>query len=243
MFTLFWKEVSSFLNSLIGYIVIAVFLLVNGLFLWVFPLESNILDFGFANLDGLFLIAPFVFLFLIPAITMRFFSEEKKSGTIELLMTKPLTDMQVIFAKYFAGLTLVVFSLLPTLVYFFSVYQLGFPKGNLDIGGMWGSYIGLLFLGASFVAIGLFASSITDNQIVSFIVAVLLSGFIYIGFEFIYSLDLFGNFDLFIKTLGINSHYSAMSRGVIDTRDLLYFLSIIAFFILLTKISLESRKW
>ncbi len=243
MFTLFWKEVSSFLNSLIGYIVIAVFLLVNGLFLWVFPLESNILDFGYANLDGLFLIAPFVFLFLITAITMRFFSEEKKSGTIELLMTKPLTDMQVIFAKYFAGLILVVFSLLPTLVYFFSVYQLGFPKGNLDIGGMWGSYIGLLFLGASFVAIGLFASSITDNQIVSFIVAVLLSGFIYIGFEFIYSLDLFGNFDLFIKTLGINSHYSAMSRGVIDTRDLLYFLSIIAFFILLTKISLESRKW
>lgn len=243
MFTLFWKEVSSFLNSLIGYIVIAVFLLVNGLFLWVFPLESNILDFGYANLDGLFLLAPFVFLFLIPAITMRFFSEEKKSGTIELLMTKPLTDMQVILAKYFAGLTLVVFSLLPTLVYFFSVYQLGFPKGNLDIGGMWGSYIGLLFLGASFVAIGLFASSVTDNQIVSFIVAVLLSGFIYIGFEFIYSLDLFGNFDLFIKTLGINSHYSAMSRGVIDTRDLLYFLSIIAFFILLTKISLESRKW
>ncbi|MCD4789353.1 MAG: gliding motility-associated ABC transporter permease subunit GldF [Bacteroidales bacterium] len=243
MFTLFWKEVNSFLNSLIGYIVIAVFLLVNGLFLWVFPLESNILDFGYANLDGLFLLAPFVFLFLIPAITMRFFSEEKKSGTIELLMTKPLTDMQVILAKYFAGLTLVVFSLLPTLVYFFSVYQLGFPKGNLDIGGMWGSYIGLLFLGASFVAIGLFASSITDNQIVSFIVAVLLSGFIYIGFEFIYSLDLFGNFDLFIKTLGINSHYSAMSRGVIDTRDLLYFLSIIAFFILLTKIALESRKW
>ena len=243
MFTLFWKEVNSFLNSLIGYIVIAVFLLVNGLFLWVFPLESNILDFGYANLDGLFLLAPFVFLFLIPAITMRFFSEEKKSGTIELLMTKPLTDMQVILAKYFAGLTLVVFSLLPTLVYFFSVYQLGFPKGNLDIGGMWGSYIGLLFLGASFVAIGLFASSITDNQIISFIVAVILSGFIYIGFEFIYSLDLFGNFDLFIKTLGINSHYSAMSRGVIDTRDLLYFLSIIAFFILLTKIALESRKW
>jgi len=174
---------------------------------------------------------------------MRFFAEEKKSGTIELLMTKPLTDLQVILAKYFAGLTLVIFSLLPTLVYFFSVYQLGFAEGNLDIGGMWGSYIGLLFLGASFVAIGLFASSVTDNQIVSFIIAVFLSGFIYIGYEFIYSLALFGNFDLFIKTLGINSHYSAMSRGVIDTRDLLYFLSIITFFILLTKISLESRKW
>ena len=243
MYTLFKKEISSFLNSLLGYVVIAVFLLVNGLFLWVFPLESNILDFGYANLDGLFLLAPFVFLFLIPAITMRFFAEEKKSGTIELLMTKPLTDIQVILAKYFAGLTLVIIALLPTLFYFFSVYQLGFPEGNIDTGGMWGSYIGLLFLGASFVAIGLFASSITDNQIISFILAALFSGFIYIGFEFIYSLDLFGNIDLFIKTLGISSHYSAMSRGVIDTRDLLYFLSLIILFILLTKISVESRKW
>ncbi len=243
MLILFKKEISSFLNSLLGYVVIAVFLLVNGLFLWVFPLESNILDFGYANLDGLFLLAPFVFLFLIPAITMRFFAEEKKSGTIELLMTKPLTDMQVILAKYFAGLTLVIIALLPTLFYFFSVYQLGFPKGNIDTGGMWGSYIGLLFLGASFVAIGIFASSITDNQIISFILAALLSGFIYIGFEFIYSLDLFGNIDLFIKTLGISSHYTAMSRGVIDTRDILYFLSLIGLFILLTKISIESRKW
>ena len=158
-------------------------------------------------------------------------------------MTKPITDMQVILAKYFAGLVLVIIALLPTLFYFFSVYQLGFPKGNIDTGGMWGSYIGLLFLAASFVAIGIFASSITDNQIISFILAALLSGFIYIGFEFIYSLDLFGNIDLFIKTLGISSHYTAMSRGVIDTRDILYFLSLIGLFILLTKISIESRKW
>ena len=243
MFILFKKEINSFLSSLLGYIVIAVFLLVNGLFLWVFPLDSNILDFGYANIDGLFLISPFVFLFLIPGITMRFFAEEKKSGTIELLMTKPLTDLQVILSKYFAGLTLVIFSLLPTLIYFFSVYRLGLPIGNIDTGGMWGSYIGLLFLGASFVAIGLFSSAITDNQIISFILAVILSGFIYMGFEIIYSLDLFGNFDLFIKSLGINAHYSAISRGVIDTRDVLYFLSLIALFILLTKISLESRKW
>jgi len=243
MLTLYKKEINSFLNSLLGYIVIAVFLLVNGLFLWVFPLESNIIDFGYASLDGLFTLAPFVFLFLIPAITMRFFAEEKKSGTIELLMTKPLTDFQVIFAKYLAGLTLVIISLLPTLIYFFSVYQLGFPKGNIDTGGMWGSYIGLLFLGASFIAIGLFASSITDNQIISFIIAALLCGFIYIGFEFIHNLNLFGNVDLFIKTLGISSHYSYMSKGVIDTRDLLYFISLISLFILLTKISLESRKW
>lgn len=243
MFTLFKKEISSFLNSLLGYIVIIVFLLVNGLFLWVFPLESNIPDFGYANLDGLFTLAPFVFLFLIPAITMRFFAEEKKSGTLELLVTKPLTDIQVILAKYFAGVSLVFISLIPTLVYFYSVYQLGFPKGNIDTGGMWGSYIGLLFLGASFVSIGAFASSITDNQIISFIIGALLCGFIYLGFEFIYSLDLFGNFDLFIKTLGISTHYSSMSKGVIDTRDALYFLSLIAVFILLTKISTESRKW
>ncbi|RLD56603.1 MAG: gliding motility-associated ABC transporter permease subunit GldF [Bacteroidetes bacterium] len=243
MFTLFKKEISSFLNSLLGYIVIAVFLLVNGLFLWVFPMESNILDFGYANIDGLFLIAPFVFLFLIPAITMRFFAEEKKTGTIELLMTRPLTDLQVIFAKYFAALLLVVISLVPTFLYFFSVYQLGFPAGNLDVGGILGSYVGLLFLAASFVAIGLFASSITDNQIISFILAVFLSGFAYLGFEFIYGLDLFGKVDLFIQTLGISAHYSSMSRGVIDTRDLIYFISLIAFFILLTKTSLESRKW
>ncbi len=243
MITLFKKEISSFLSSLIGYIVITVFLLINGLFLWVFPSEFNILDYGYANIDGLFLIAPFVFLFLIPAITMRSFSDEKKSGTIEILLTKPLSDYQIIFAKFLAGFALVVFSLIPTLIYFISVYQLGFPKGNIDTGGMWGSYIGLLFLGGTFVAIGLFSSSITDNQIIAFIISVFLCGFIYMGFEFIYSFELFGSVDLFIKQLGMNSHYSSMSRGVIDTRDILYFISVEAFFMLLTKLSLESRKW
>jgi len=243
MLVLYLKEIKGFLNSLLGYIVIAVFLLINGLFLWVFPLDTNILDFGYASLDALFQIAPFVFLFLIPAITMRFFAEEKKTGTIELLMTRPLSDLQVILAKYFAGLTLVVISILPTFIYFYSVYQLGYPKGNIDMGGMWGSYIGLIFLAASFVSIGLFASSITDNQIISFILGIVLSGFIYIGFETIYSLDLFGSFDLLVKTLGIEAHYSAISRGVVDTRDLIYFLSLIALFILLTKTSIESRKW
>jgi ABC-2 type transport system permease protein len=243
MLVLLKKEVSGFLNSLPGYIAISVFLIINGLFLWVLPAESNILESGYANIDGLFMIGPFVFLFLIPAITMRFFAEEKKTGTIELLMTKPLTDLQMIMAKYLAGLVLVIVSILPTLIYFFSVYQLGFPKGNLDTGGMWGSYIGMFFLAATFVAIGLFASSLTDNQIISFILAILLCGFFYIGFEFIYSLDLFGNADLFVKNLGISTHYAAMSKGVIDTRDLLYFLSVITLFILLTKISIESRKW
>jgi ABC-2 type transport system permease protein len=241
--TLLKKEISSFLSSLIGYIVITVFLLINGLFLWVFQGDFNILDFGYANLDGLFMIAPFVFLFLIPAITMRLFAEEKRTGTMELLLTKPLTEFEIVMAKFLSGLILVIFSLLPTLVYFFSVYQLGLPKGNLDVGGMWGSYAGLLFLGASFVAIGMFASTITDNQIVSFIIAVFLCGFLYIGFDFIYSFALFGKVDLLIKSLGMNDHYQSMSRGVLDTRDMIYFLGLISFFILLSRYSIERRKW
>jgi len=243
MLILFRKEIGSFLNSLIGYIVITVFLLINGLFLWVFQSDFNILDFGFASLDGLFMVAPFVFLFLIPAITMRSFAEEQKSGTIEMLLTKPLTDLEIILAKYFAAVVLVVFSVLPTLIYFYSVYQLGMPKGNLDIGGILGSYFGLIFLGATFAAIGLFASSVTNNSIIAFILAVSVSLFAYIGFDFIYSLDMFGSVDLFVKSLGINAHYLSMSRGVVDSRDLIYFISLIVFFVLLTKLSLESRKW
>ncbi|HPK05328.1 MAG TPA: gliding motility-associated ABC transporter permease subunit GldF [Bacteroidales bacterium] len=243
MLELLKKEISGFLSSLIGYVVIIVFLFINGLFLWVFPLQFNVLDYSYASLENFFILSPILFLFLIPSITMRMFAEEKRSGTIEMLMTKPLTDLQIIFSKYLAGVLLVVIALLPTLIYFYSVYYLGLPKGNIDIGGTWGSYIGLIFLGSAFVAIGMFCSSITDNQIVSFIISVFLCGFVYLGFEFIYSLALFGNFDLFIQTLGINAHYTSMSRGVIDTRDVLYFISLIGLFILLTKISLESRKW
>jgi len=243
MYTLYIKEISSFLNSLIGYIVIIVFLLINSLFLWVFPTEFNIPEFGYASMESLFLLAPFVFLFLIPAITMRMFSEEKKSGTIEILLTQPLSDLQIVLAKYFAGLSLVIISLIPTLVFLITVYIFGFPSGNIDMGGTWGSYIGLFFLGAAFVATGLFASSITDNQIIAFILAIVITAFSFLGFEIIYSLDLFGSVDLFIKSLGISSHYASMSRGVIDTRDLVYFISYVAVFILLTKVALESRKW
>lgn len=243
MYTLFKKEIFSFLNSLIGYIAIIVFLTINGLFLWVFPGGFNVVDFGYASLDNLFMLAPFVFLFLVPAITMRSFADEKRSGTIETLLTKPLTDFQIILAKYLAGVTLVIFSILPTLIYVFSIYQLGLPKGNIDFGGLWGSYIGLVFLASAFVAIGLFVSSITDNQIVAFISGLVICGFAYIGFELIANMMLFGKINLFIESLGIQAHYASMSRGVIDTRDVLYFLSIIAIFFLFAKISLESRKW
>lgn len=243
MYTLYRKEISSFLNTLIGYAVIVIFLLINGLFLWVFPVEFNILDYGFASLENLFMLSPWVFLFLIPAITMRTFAEEQKSGTIEILLTKPLTDMDIILAKFLAGLTLVLFSILPTLIYYFTLNTLGLPPGNIDHGATWGSYIGLLFLGGGFVAIGVFSSSISGNQIVSFMVSVFLCGFMFIGFEFIYNLSIFGSAGLFIKNLGINAHYNSISRGVIDTRDVLYFISLIAFFLMLTRYKLEKRKW
>jgi len=243
MFALLRKEIESFLSSLIGYIVIIVFLLVVSFFLWVISFGQNIITNGYASIDGLFVIAPMVFLFLIPAITMRMFAEEKKSGTIEMLLTKPLSDMQIILAKFFAGVILVVFALLPTLIYYYSVYTLGLPPGNIDSGAMWGSYIGLLFLGATFVAVGLFASSVTDNQIVSFIMAALISAFFYLGFEFIWPLDIFSDVGLLISSLGILSHYDSISRGVVDTRDLIYFISVIAFFLMLTRFSLASRKW
>ena len=220
-----------------------VFLLVVGLFLWVFQADTNILDSGYSDLGPLFYIAPWVFLFLIPAITMRSIAEERRTGTIELLLTKPLTELQIIMGKYFAGLALVIISIVPTLVYVFSIYQLGNPPGNIDMGGTWGSYIGLLFLAASFVAIGIFSSSVTNNQVVAFILATFLSFFAFIGFESIASFRLFGGFDSFLINLGINAHYLSMSRGVIDSRDVIYFLALIAIFVQLTQLVINSRKW
>lgn len=243
MFALYKKEIAAFLNTLIGYVVILVFLLITGLFLWVLPTEYNILDFGYASLDSFFMLAPFVFLFLIPAISMRLFSEEKKTGTIELLFTRPLSDWQIIGAKYFAGISLVIVALIPSLIYVFTVYWFSFPSGNFDLGIVWGSYIGLLFLASAFVAIGLFSSAVTDNQIVAFVIGITLSAFAYLGFEIIYSLDLFGSFDLFVQSLGIQAHYTSIRRGVIDFRDLIYFISLSGLFLLFTHTLLNRRKW
>lgn len=243
MISLLKKEIRTFLSSLIGYVVICVFLLITGLFMWIFPGDSNILDMGYANIDTLFFISPWVFMFLIPAVTMRSFAEEKRSGTIELLFTKPLTDTQIILAKYFAGLLLVIIALVPTLIYYITVYSYGNPVGNIDSGGTWGSYIGLLLLASGYVAIGIFASSITNNQIVSFLVAAMLCFFMYTGFQSIGSFDWFGSLDDFIVKLGIQDHYTSLSRGLIDSRDVIYFIALIAIFILLTKTVLSSRKW
>lgn len=243
MVALLKKEIFSYFNSLTVYIVVIVFLLVNSLFLWVFPGEYNVLEFGYANLNGLFAIAPFVFLFLVPAVTMRLFSEENKSGTIEILLTKPLSDSKIVMAKYLAAFSLVVFSLIPTLIYYYSVYQLGFPKGNLDIGAFWGSFLGLLFLGSSFTAIGLFTSSLSNNQIVAFILAIFISAFFYLGFDLIASLGFPSRIELLLINLGIESHYASISRGVIDSRDVIYFISLKVFFLMLTKLKMEARKW
>ncbi len=241
MITLLFKEINSFLSSLIGYIVIAVFLAAIGLVMWVFP--GNTLDAGYANIDQLFLIAPWVFSFLAPAITMRSFSEERRTGTLELLLTKPLSDWQIILAKFFAGFVLIFFTLAPTLVYYFTVHKLAIPVGNVDTGAMWGSYLGLLFLGGGFVSIGIFASALSENQIVSFILGVFMSFLMYFGIEQFSNFPFLGSLQSVIVDLGMFEHYLSISRGVIDTRDLVYFGTLIAFFLMLTKLKLESRKW
>ena len=242
MIVLLKRELNNFLNSLIGIIVISVFLIINGLFLWVFPGAYNIFEGGYASLQPLFDLAPYVFLFIIPAITMRFFADEIKSGTIEMLLTKPLTDTQIVLSKWLAGCLLTLLAIIPTLVYYATVSAYAYAPG-VDHGGTLGSYLGLLMLCCAFIAIGLFASSLTDNQIISFVLAFFISGFFFIGFEMIHSLGVMGQASLFMQGLGILDHYQSMSRGVIDSRDVLYFLGLILFFLLLTRIRLESRKW
>ncbi|MBL6730993.1 MAG: gliding motility-associated ABC transporter permease subunit GldF [Bacteroidia bacterium] len=240
MLSIFKKEIRSFLSSLIAYVVIVVFLLIIGLFTWVFA-DGNVLILGHANLDILFFMAPWVFTFLISAITMRSFSEELKQGTFEILSTKPITDIQIILGKFFASVALVIFALLPTVVYVYSIYKLGQPQGNLDMGATMGSYIGLLLLGASYVSIGLFASVITPNQIVAFILGLFLCFFFYVGFQQLSNLSLFGSYDSFVQNLGIQLHYDSISRGVVDSRDLAYFVSLIFTFISLTFLTLRRR--
>jgi ABC-2 type transport system permease protein len=243
MFSIFKKEINAFFSSPIGYMVIGVFLVLMGLLMWVFP-DFSVLDSNYANLDTLFNVAPMVFLFLIPAVTMRSLAEENQSGTIELLVTRPVTDWQIVGGKFLACLTLATIALLPTLLYYFTVYQLGSPVGNLDSGGIMGSYIGLFFLAATFVAIGLFASSLTNNQIVSFVLATFLCFFMYMAFGFLSNLPVFfGKTDDIVQSIGIEYHYNSMSRGVIDTRALIYFLSLIAFFMAATVLSLGRRRW
>jgi len=243
MLTIFSKEINTFFSSLIGYIVIGVFLLVTGLIMFVFP-DTSLLDSSYATMDQLFALAPIIFMFLIPAVTMRSFAEEIQTGTIELLTTRPLYDIEIILGKYLASLALVLFALIPTLFYYYTIHSLGSPVGNLDSGGILGSYIGLFLLAGVYTAIGIFSSSLIDNQIVSFILATFLCFFVYSGFLYLSKLPIFfGESDTFIQMLGIEYHYNSISRGVIDTRDVIYFFSMIAMFVAMTLVSLEKRKW
>ncbi len=243
MVSLFIKEINSFFSGITGYLVIIVFLLITSLFLWVFPGEMNILESGYANLDPLFFIAPWVFLFLVPAVTMRMFSDEKRSGTMEILLTKPLSEFQIIFAKYFSAIVLVLFSILPSLIFFYSVSRLGSPMGNIDTGGTWGSFIGLFFLASVYASIGVFSSSLTDNQIIAFIIAVIFCFLFYMGFDSIASLALFQPLEEFLIALGISAHYKSISMGVVNLKDISYFICVILFFLLLTRTVFQSRKW
>ena len=243
MIVLLKKEISGFFSNLTGYVVILTYLTINSLFIWVIPGDNNIIQSNYASLHPFFEISPWLFLFLVPAVMMRTLSDEKKSGTIELLYTRPITELQIIISKYFAGIIIVLLSILPSLTYFFYVGYLGNPPFNLDIGGTIGAYIGLFFLASIYAAVGLFASAITDNPIVSFILAMLMCFGLYTGFDYLSNVPGLVNIADTISSMGINQHYKSLSRGVIDSRDIIYFLSTISVFILCSKTVLESRKW
>ena len=238
MIAILRKEFNSFFASPIAYLVIGVFLLINGLLLFLFKDDFNILNAGFADLNSFFFVTPWVFIFLIPAITMKSFADEFSSGTIELLKTKPISNWQIVLGKFWAVLLLVVIALLSTITYVYTVYQLANPIGNIDFGATIGSYIGLLFLAATYTAIGLFTSTLSKNQIVAFILGVFSTFFLFYGFDAIS--NSFDN-NLTIQQIGINEHFKSISRGIIDTRDLVYFISVTIFFLFITKTRLENE--
>jgi len=234
------REIKSFFGSPIGYLVIAIFLLLNGLFLWVFEGDFNIPNSGFADLSPFFTLAPWILIFLIPAVTMRSFSDEKKQGTIELLFTKPLSIWQIVNGKFFGAFLLILIAIIPTLLYVFVLSNLGNPEGNLDFGSTLGSYFGLLFLIGAYTSIGIFTSTLSENQIVAFIISVFLCFVFYFGFDGISSFA--GSFDLLVSSIGMDYHFKSMSRGVLDTRDILYFVSITVLFLSFTVYKLKSLK-
>lgn len=243
MLAIFKKEIHQFFSSITGYLAVILFLLANGLFLFVFP-ETSLLDAGYANLDGLFELAPMIFLLLIPAITMRSLADEFKTGTMELLSTKPITWWQIVWGKFWAAVLIVLIALLPTLVYYVAMAQLSATNAGLDNGSIIGSYLGLFLLGSTFTAIGIWASSITSNAVISFLVAIFTCYIFYNGFDALSKVPVFsGGADYYLQMAGIRFHYNSISRGVIDSRDIIYFLSVTGLMLYLTKISLERKIW
>ncbi|WP_316759232.1 gliding motility-associated ABC transporter permease subunit GldF [Pedobacter aquatilis] len=241
MYAVFKRELFGFLNSMVAYVTIGVFLAVSGLLLWFFP-DTSLLDYGYAELNGFFSLVPYLFMFLIPAITMRSFAEERREGTYELLITKPITLWQIVIAKYLACLVLVLLALIPTLVYYYSISKLGLPEGNIDSGAVIGSYIGLFLLGSAFTSIGVFASALTKNQIIAFAISAALCAFAFLGFDYSSQLLSMQSFETTIASFGINQHYQSISRGVLDTRDLVYFISFSTVFLLFTKLAAGGKR-
>ena len=239
MLAIFKKEFNSFFTSTIAYLTIGMFLLINGLFLWVFDDDFNILNAGFADLTSFFYLAPWILIFLIPAITMKTFADEFRSGTIEILKTRPITNVSLVLGKFFAILTLLIIVLIPTFVYAYSIHELGNPVGNLDYGSISGSYLGLFLLASSFASIGIFTSTLSKNQVVAFLLGICMVFLFYYGFDAVSSL--FGDYSYTIKLFGMNEHYKSISRGVIDSRDVLYFMSIIIFFLFVSKQKLTNE--
>ena len=242
MITLLRKEINQFFGTLIGLLTIVIFLLVNTLIMWVFSGDFNVLDYGYANMYTFFTLAPVLFLIFIPAVCMRFFSEEYSAGTIEILLTKPISLWRVVFAKYLAANVLVLAAIFPTLIYCATIYVLGETVGNLDIGGIMGSYLGLFMLSSSFIAIGIFTSSISTNQVVAFLTAIVCNVLIYYGFDILSNVSFLQSWDLIISNLGISTHYAVMSNGVIDSRDLLYFISLCFIFLMLSKTIIQFKR-
>jgi ABC-2 type transport system permease protein len=234
MFAIFKREVQSFFTSPIGYLIVGSFLLLNGLFLWVFKGKYNIFDYGFADLGNFFLLAPWIFVFLVPAITMKSFSEERKMGTLELLLIKPISVWKLVLGKFWGAFLLCVIAVVPTIIYVFAISSLGVIEGNFDLGVVIGSYFGLLFLIAAYAAIGIFASTLSDNQIIAFLVGILICFMVFNGFDALSSLFSNGETQQWIQDLGAKSHFDSIARGVMDTRDLIYFISLTLFFLYLT---------
>ncbi len=242
MWAVFNKEITSFFSSLVAYIAIALFLLILALFLWVFP-DTSIPDYGYASMSTFFTLTPLLLMLLIPAVTMKAFAEEKKEGTFELLLTLPLTEWQIIAGKFFASLAVIAAALVPTLIWYLSVYFLGNPIGNVDSGAVIGSYLGLLLLAGSFTAVGIFCSSVTSNQILAFVLSLAVIFLFFMGFDYVSALPVLAAVDYYVAGLGFNAHYQSLGRGVADSRDLIYFISMILLFLLATRMVIGGRKW
>ena len=241
MFNIYLKEINSFLGSLIAYIVITVFLVAMGLLVWVFP-ETNVIDYGYAGMETFFSMAPFVLMFLIPAITMKMLAEESNTGTIEILIVKPVTKLQIILGKYFAAFTLVVFAISPTIIYYFSLYQLSSPVGNIDTAGITGSFIGLFLLSSVFCALGILTSAFSKNQIISFIIATFLSFILFTGLNSLAGINVWSELSLPLSKLSLEYHYNAMSKGLLDSRNIIYFITVVASLLYFSKLTLANKR-